>query len=74
MGQKYLVTIHGPYGFIEHGNGMAKRYGLVYINTTDDELLDLRRIPKDSLLLVQSDSFKWAVPETSRVRRKRVQL
>ena len=22
--------------------------GFVYINTTDDELLDLRRIPKDS--------------------------
>lgn len=30
------------------GNGMAKRYGLVYINTTDDDQLDLRRIRKDS--------------------------
>ena len=27
---------------------MAKRYGLVYINTTDQEVLDLKRIPKDS--------------------------
>lgn len=30
------------------GNGMAKRYGLVYVNTTDDEDLDLNRYKKDS--------------------------
>lgn len=33
------------------GNGMAKRYGLVYINTTDEDVLDLRRVKKDS--------FEW---------------
>mgnify|MGYP000848517171 FL=1 len=30
------------------GNGMAKRYGLVFINRTDDDIRDLRRIKKDS--------------------------
>lgn len=42
---------YNPWSFtdlLSTGNGMAKRYGLVYINTTDEELLDLRRIPKDS--------------------------
>ena len=28
--------------------GIRKRYGFVYVNRTDDELLDLRRIPKES--------------------------
>lgn len=45
------------------GNGMAKRYGLVYINTTDEELLDLRRIPKDSFhwysKLIKSNGKDW---------------
>jgi len=27
---------------------VAKRYGFVYVNRTDSELLDLRRIPKKS--------------------------
>ncbi len=36
------------------GNGMAKRYGLVYINTTDEDVLDLRRIRKDSFFWYQS--------------------
>ena len=36
------------------GNGMAKRYGLVYINTTDEDVLDLRRIRKDSFYWYQT--------------------
>lgn len=42
---------YNPWSFtdlLSTGNGMAKRYGLVYINTTDEEVLDLKRIPKDS--------------------------
>ncbi len=45
------------------GNGMAKRYGLVYVNTTDEEVLDLRRIPKDSFYwysrLIKSNGQDW---------------
>ena len=40
-----------PWSFtdlLSTGNGMAKRYGLVFVNTTDTEIRDLRRIPKDS--------------------------
>lgn len=40
-----------PWSFtdlLSTGNGMAKRYGLVFVNTTDYEDRDLRRIPKDS--------------------------
>lgn len=40
-----------PWSFtdlLSTGNGMAKRYGLVFINTTDFEDRDLKRIPKDS--------------------------
>lgn len=42
---------YNPWSFtdlLSTGNGMAKRYGLVYVNTTDEEILDLRRIKKDS--------------------------
>ncbi|HCC02664.1 MAG TPA: glycoside hydrolase family 1 protein [Ruminococcaceae bacterium] len=45
------------------GNGMAKRYGLVYINTTDDDVLDLKRIKKDSFnwysKLIRSNGRVW---------------
>jgi 6-phospho-beta-glucosidase len=45
------------------GNGMAKRYGLVYINTTDQDVLDLRRIRKDSFhwysKLIRSNGKIW---------------
>lgn len=45
------------------GNGMAKRYGLVYVNTTDEEVLDLKRIPKDSFYwysnLIKSNGKNW---------------
>lgn len=45
------VIGYNPWSFtdlLSTGNGMAKRYGLVYINTTDEEVLDLKRIKKDS--------------------------
>lgn len=29
-------------------SGFRKRYGFVYVNRTDDDLMDLRRIKKDS--------------------------
>lgn len=48
------VIAYNPWSFtdlLSTGNGMAKRYGLVYINTTDEDVLDLRRIKKDS--------FEW---------------
>lgn len=45
------------------GNGMAKRYGLVFVNTTDEDVRDLRRIPKDSFYwyekLIKSGGTEW---------------
>lgn len=45
------------------GNGMSKRYGLVFINTTDEDIRDLRRIPKDSFYwysqLIKSGGTNW---------------
>lgn len=45
------VIAYNPWTFLDvlsTGNGMSKRYGFVYVNTTDKEKLDFRRIPKDS--------------------------
>lgn len=45
------VISYNPWSFtdlLSTGNGMAKRYGLVFINRTDDDLRDMRRIKKDS--------------------------
>lgn len=45
------VIAYNPWSFtdlLSTGNGMAKRYGLVYIHTTDEDVLDLKRIKKDS--------------------------
>ena len=33
--------------------GFKKRYGFIYVNRTDDDLKDLRRIPKDSFYWYQ---------------------
>ncbi|WP_281677937.1 glycoside hydrolase family 1 protein [Eggerthia catenaformis] len=41
----------GPIDIPSSSCQVAKRYGFVYVNRTDSELLDLRRIPKKS--------FKW---------------
>lgn len=45
------------------GNGMAKRYGLVFVNTTDADQRDLRRVPKASYYwyaqLIKSNGTHW---------------
>lgn len=60
------VIAYNPWSFtdlLSTGNGMAKRYGLVYINTTDEDVLDLRRIKKDSFhwysKLIKSNGQDW---------------
>lgn len=61
---------YNPWSFtdlLSTGNGMAKRYGLIYINTTDEEILDLRRIKKDSFYwyskLIKSNGENWGMKE-----------
>ena len=70
------VIGYNPWSFtdlLSTGNGMAKRYGLVYINTTDEETLDLRRIPKDSFYwysrLIRSNGRDWGRPATKETNR-----
>lgn len=60
------VIGYNPWSFtdlLSTGNGMAKRYGLVFVNTTDDDLRDLKRIPKDSYYwysnLIKSNGQDW---------------
>lgn len=60
------VIGYNPWSFtdlLSTGNGMAKRYGLVYVNTTDEDVLDLRRIKKDSFYwysnLIKSNGSNW---------------
>ena len=42
---------------------MAKRYGLVFVNTTDDDVRDLKRYKKDSFYwyskLIKSNGQEW---------------
>lgn len=58
-----------PWSFtdlLSTGNGMAKRYGLVFVNRTDQDLRDLRRIRKDSFFwysrLIHSHGQDWGKP------------
>lgn len=60
------VIAYNPWSFtdlLSTGNGMAKRYGLVFINTTDEDVLDLRRVKKDSFYwysnLIRSNGQDW---------------
>lgn len=60
------VIAYNPWSFtdlLSTGNGMAKRYGLVYVNTTDDDVLDLKRVKKDSFYwyskLIKSNGQDW---------------
>ena len=62
------VEIFGfnPWSFtdlLSTGNGMAKRYGLVFVNTTDDDVRDLKRYKKDSFYwysdLIKSNGQEW---------------
>jgi 6-phospho-beta-glucosidase len=55
-----------PWSFtdlLSTGNGMAKRYGLVFVNRTDDDLRDLKRYKKDSFYwyqrLIKSGGTDW---------------
>ncbi len=55
-----------PWSFtdlLSTGNGMAKRYGLVFVNTTDDDVRDLSRHKKDSFFwysrLIKSNGQEW---------------
>ena len=55
-----------PWSFtdlLSTGNGMAKRYGLVFVNRTDDDLRDLKRYKKDSFewysQLIKSNGQDW---------------
>lgn len=55
-----------PWSFtdlLSTGNGMAKRYGLVFVNSTDEDVRDLRRVPKDSYYwyskLIRSNGREW---------------
>ena len=55
-----------PWSFtdlLSTGNGMAKRYGLVFVNRTDDDLRDMKRIKKDSFdwysALIHSNGQEW---------------
>jgi 6-phospho-beta-glucosidase len=55
-----------PWSFtdlLSTGNGMAKRYGLVFVNTTDDDVRDLKRYKKDSFYwysrLIRSNGQEW---------------
>lgn len=60
------VIGYNPWSFtdlLSTGNGMAKRYGLVFINRTDDDLRDLSRIKKASFYwyskLIKSNGTDW---------------
>ncbi len=55
-----------PWSFtdlLSTGNGMAKRYGIVFVNTTDDDVRDLKRHKKDSFTwygnLIRSNGQEW---------------
>lgn len=60
------VIAYNPWSFtdlLSTGNGMAKRYGLVFVNTTDAEVRDLKRIKKDSFnwysKFIKSNGKAW---------------
>ena len=41
------------------GNGMEKRYGLVYVDVTDDQLNNAKSLDELSLKRIPKDSFDW---------------
>ncbi|WP_462400080.1 glycoside hydrolase family 1 protein [Lacticaseibacillus pantheris] len=68
------VIGYNPWSFtdlLSTGNGMSKRYGLVFINTTDKDVRDLRRIPKDSYYwysnLIKSNGQDWGVQADGKI-------
>ena len=56
------VIAYNPWSFtdlLSTGNGMAKRYGLVYIDTTDEEQNAAKSIDDLSMKRIKKDSFYW---------------
>lgn len=53
---------YNPWSFtdlLSTGNGMAKRYGLVYVDVTDEELVKAKDVSELSLKRVKKDSYYW---------------
>lgn len=53
---------YNPWSFtdlLSTGNGMAKRYGLVYIDVTDEELNETKDASALSMKRIKKDSFYW---------------
>ncbi|RRD95549.1 glycoside hydrolase family 1 protein [Clostridiales bacterium COT073_COT-073] len=53
---------YNPWSFtdlLSTGNGMAKRYGLVYIDVTDDQLNNVQSAKELELKRIKKDSFYW---------------
>ena len=56
------VIAYNPWSFtdlLSTGNGIKKRYGLVYIDTTDEELVNCTVVSKLSMKRIRKDSFYW---------------
>ena len=56
------VIAYNPWSFtdlLSTGNGMAKRYGLVYIDTTDEEQNAAKSVEELSMKRIRKDSFYW---------------
>ena len=56
------VIAYNPWSFtdlLSTGNGMAKRYGLVYVDTTDEEQNAAKSIDDLSMKRIKKDSFYW---------------
>jgi len=56
------VISYNPWSFtdiLSTGNGIKKRYGLVYIDTTDEELVNCTDVSKLSMTRIKKDSFEW---------------
>ena len=52
----YPLMGYSPWSFMDlvsSHQGFMKRYGLVYINRSDNDLKDLKRIPKESFYWYQ---------------------
>ncbi|MFV0255544.1 MAG: glycoside hydrolase family 1 protein [Erysipelotrichaceae bacterium] len=53
---------YNPWSFtdlLSTGNGMAKRYGLVFINTTDEQQNNIHNAKEITLDRIKKDSFYW---------------
>ena len=56
------VIGYNPWSFtdlLSTGNGMAKRYGLVFIDTTDEEQVAAKSISELPMHRIKKDSFNW---------------